>query len=84
MDLPPNYLETLERRRYSKGTVKTYCSYFADYQRHFQNRKLEMMEPDLIYIQELLGHASSRTTEIYTQVSYQGVQKIKNPIDDIL
>jgi len=56
MDLPPNYLETLERRCYSKSTVKTYCSYFADYQRHFQNRKLEMMEPDEInaYLLELI------------------------------
>ncbi len=39
---------------------------------------------DLRYIQELLGHNSSRTTEIYTHVRSASVRKIKNPIDDIL
>ena len=36
----------------------------------------------LRYIQELLGHKSSKTTEIYTWVSMTGLQKIKNPTDD--
>ena len=36
----------------------------------------------LRYIQELLGHKSSKTTEIYTHVSMTGLQNIKNPADD--
>ena len=34
-------------------------------------------------IQALLGHNSSRTTEIYTHVAVKNLVNIKNPIDDI-
>lgn len=38
---------------------------------------------DLRYIQELLGHKSSKTTEIYTHISTKNIQKIKSPFDDL-
>lgn len=38
---------------------------------------------DLRYIQVLLGHNSSKTTEIYTHVSQKSLQKIRSPFDDL-
>ena len=37
----------------------------------------------LRYIQEILGHKSSKTTEIYTYVSKASLTSIKNPLDSI-
>ncbi|MBK8656922.1 MAG: tyrosine-type recombinase/integrase [Haliscomenobacter sp.] len=38
---------------------------------------------DLRYIQGLLGHESSKTTEIYTHITKKGWDKIKSPLDDL-
>ena len=38
---------------------------------------------DIRYIQELLGHESSKTTEIYTHVSNRKLVDLINPLDTI-
>ena len=38
---------------------------------------------DIRYIQELLGHRSSRTTEIYTHVSRRNLVLVRSPIEDL-
>jgi integrase/recombinase XerD len=38
---------------------------------------------DIRYIQELLGHKSTRTTEIYTHVSRRNLIAVRSPIEDL-
>ena len=55
----------------------------AGWLRHSYATHLLESVTDLCYIQELLGHSSSRTTEIYTHVSTKNIQQIKSPFDDL-
>ncbi|WP_246388273.1 tyrosine-type recombinase/integrase [Algoriphagus iocasae] len=56
---------------------------FSNYLNDFNSTQLVNSSTDLRYFQELLGHNSSRTTEIYTHVSTKSLQKIKSPFDDL-
>jgi site-specific recombinase XerD len=39
---------------------------------------------DIRYIQHIMGHTSSKTTEIYTHISQKALDKIESPLDIIL
>lgn len=51
--------------------------------RHSYATHLLEQGTDLRYIQEILGHKSSKTTEIYTHVTNKSIQNIKSPFDDL-
>ena len=48
----------------------------------FATHLLEQGE-DLRYIQKILDHKSSKTTEIYTHITKKGMGKITSPLDNI-
>ena len=51
--------------------------------RHSYATHLHESGLDIRYIQELLGHKSTRTTEIYTHVSRRDLIQVRSPIEDL-
>jgi len=51
--------------------------------RHSYATHLHESGLDIRYIQELLGHRSTRTTEIYTHVSRRNLIAVRSPIEDL-
>lgn len=68
--------QSLERSNISKPVTLHWL-------RHSYATHLLETGTDLRYIQELLGHKSSKTTEIYTHVSTKSIQNIKSPFDEL-
>jgi len=51
--------------------------------RHSYATHLHESGLDIKYIQELLGHKNTRTTEIYTHVSRRNLISVRSPIEDL-
>ena len=69
------------QRAKKKGGVTMPCTLHT--LRHCYATHLLEAGTDIRYIQALLGHKHSKTTEIYTHVTTKSIQKIKSPFDDL-
>ncbi|WP_240623459.1 tyrosine-type recombinase/integrase [Brumimicrobium aurantiacum] len=77
---PTSIQEVLKKAVKKAGIKKPVTLHWL---RHSYATHLLESGTDLRYIQELLGHGSSKTTEIYTHVTNRDIQRIKSPFDDL-
>lgn len=72
-------VEKIFRKAVGKSGIKKYITPHS--LRHSFATHLLEQGINLRYIQEILGHEDSRTTEIYTHVASSELSRIRNPLD---
>lgn len=74
-------VQAIFRRAVQKAGVNPYATVHT--LRHSFATHLLEAGTDLRYIQDLLGHSSSKTTEIYTHISDQARKRLRSPLDNL-
>ncbi len=77
----PSSVQKLFRRAVSKAGVNPYATVHT--LRHSFATHLLERGTDLRYIRHLLGHASSKTTEVYAHITEKARKKLKSPMDNL-
>jgi site-specific recombinase XerD len=85
--LPNNYLFNGQfTTQYSTRSIEEICKKYIGTNphtlRHSFATHLHENGTDIKYIQDILGHNSPKTTQIYTHVSNLSIAKIKSPVDE--
>ncbi|MDH4298338.1 MAG: site-specific integrase [Cyclobacteriaceae bacterium] len=78
---PRSVNNTIKRNSFRAGITKRVSAHTL---RHSFATHLLEGGTDLRYIQALLGHESSRTTERYAHVTKRGFEKLRSPLDNLL
>jgi len=73
-------IERIFRDAVGRAGIKKYVTPHS--LRHSFATHLLEQGTNLRYIQELLGHSSTKTTQIYTRVASNALMKIRNPLDN--
>lgn len=80
-DYSPGSIQNIIKAAVEKAGIKKHTTMHT--LRHsFATHSLEN-GVDLRYIQSMLGHASSKTTEVYTHITTKGFDQIKSPLDSL-
>ena len=74
-------IKSILRTSINKTTIKKHVTVHT--LRHSFATHLLESGTDLRYIQSLLGHENSKTTEIYTHITTKGFEQIKSPLDKL-
>ncbi len=81
VEYSPSSLQNIIRAATLKAGITKRCTMHT--LRHtFATHSLEN-GVDLRYIQSMMGHESSKTTEIYTHITTKGFDQIKSPLDNL-
>jgi len=74
-------VQSIVKSAYEKAGIKKKVSTHT--LRHSFGTHLLENGTDLRYIQSLMGHESSKTTELYTHITTKGFDQIQNPLDKL-